>query len=82
MRIKRSEAGKMPCDVLHYFGLNSEAKKIERAMELLWKLEVQYLLKYRVGLNLLYLKTGEIRSVCNAARIRVQGNYVCYSIPD
>ena len=47
--------------VLHYFYFRGE-KLSEQ-----WELEVQYLLKYKVGLNLLYPKIGEIRSVCHAA---------------
>ena len=45
------------------YSIISEAKKSSEQ----WELEVQYLLKYKVGVNLLYPKIGEIRSVCNRA---------------
>ena len=56
VRMKRSEAGKMPCErnivVLHYFRGEKSSEQ--------WELEIQYLLKYKVGLNLLYPKIGEM----------------------
>ena len=54
-----SKIGVVP-GVLHCF----RGEKIDEQ----WELEVQYLLKYKVGVNLHYPKIGEIRSASNAAR--------------
>ena len=65
--MKRSEAGKMPCErkivVLHYFSLIFRGEKSSEQ----WELEVQYLTRYKTGVNLLYQKIGEIRSACYRA---------------
>ena len=76
---KRRKGSKMPCEskivVLNYFRGEKSSEQ--------WELEVQYLLKSKVGVNLLYPKIGEIDPYAIEQMDQSsKGTNICYSIPD